>query len=238
MKDEPPQGRPVGYQRWEELLFLHWAIDPAEIQRTLPPGLRVDTWNGEAYVGVVPFFMRRVRPAYLPAVPWLSDFLELNVRTYVRDEEGRAGVWFYSLECDRAIAVAVAQRFFHLPYVWTPMSAQRSVAEVSYHAQRRGRGHEPWRYRWRPHEQGQITQPGTRDFFLVERYRLYAVDRRGQRYVGRVEHEPYQVQEAAVSEWSAGPAQVAGFSLHGPPVSSLTAAVVSVKIYPLEKMKS
>jgi len=93
------------YQRWRRLLFLHWDWDVAAVQATLPAGLTVDPWEGRAWLGVVPFRMEGVRPRFLPAMGGLSNFPELNVRTYVRDERGRAGVWFYSLDCAQPIAV-------------------------------------------------------------------------------------------------------------------------------------
>lgn len=99
-------------QRWEKLLFLHWAWDAAEVQRTLPLGLTVDTFEGRAWLGVVPFFMRDVRPAWVPSVPGISNFLELNVRTYVFDGRGRPGIWFYSLDCNQRLAVRAARTFF------------------------------------------------------------------------------------------------------------------------------
>jgi uncharacterized protein YqjF (DUF2071 family) len=128
-----PAPRPVGFQRWNDLLFLHWKIAPELVQVTLPPGLRVDVHEGAAYVGIVPFFMERIRPAWLPPLPWVSWFLELNVRTYVHDREGHPGVWFYSLDCNQPLAVALARRFFHLPYFNARMRARRrggSVAEL------------------------------------------------------------------------------------------------------------
>lgn len=107
---EPDGRRPaVMHQRWESLLFLHWRVPAATIQQTLPAGLTVDTFEGEAYLGISPFFMRQVRPTGLPAVPWLSDFLELNVRTYVYNADGVPGIWFYSLDCDQPLAVAGAR---------------------------------------------------------------------------------------------------------------------------------
>ncbi|MEM7565301.1 MAG: DUF2071 domain-containing protein, partial [Pseudomonadota bacterium] len=109
-------------QRWEELLFLHWEVNPDLIQATLPEGLKVDTFEGKAYLGVVPFFMRGVRPAFLPAVPGISDFMECNLRTYVEGPDG-PGVWFYSLDCNQAIAVEVARSFFCLSYYHAEMSA-------------------------------------------------------------------------------------------------------------------
>ena len=110
---------------WRQLLFLHWAWNPAEIQKTLPRGLFVDTFGGQAWLGIVPFFMRRVHPRGLPCLPWLSNFLELNVRTYVYNNSGRPGIWFYSLVCNQPVAVELAKRCFHLNYVHGRMHAQR-----------------------------------------------------------------------------------------------------------------
>ena len=112
-------------QCWSGLLFLHWPVDPAMIQSRLPDGLFVDTYDNKAWLGVVPFFMDRVRPVMLPPVPGLSWFLELNVRTYVHDAQGRPGVWFFSLDCNQPLAVEIARRFFHLPYEHAAMKAAR-----------------------------------------------------------------------------------------------------------------
>jgi len=120
---ERPARPYVMLQRWERLAFLHWRWDPDVIQRTLPPGLTVDTFQDSAWLAIVPFFMRGIRPRFCPPVPGISDFLELNVRTYVRDAQGRHGVWFYSLDCDQPLAVWTARTFFHLPYQHARMSA-------------------------------------------------------------------------------------------------------------------
>ena len=110
------------YQRWDRLLFLHWEYSPDAIQETLPPGLSVDTFEGRAFLGVVPFFMRNIRPRVLPAVPYLSNFLECNVRTYVHDENGVPGVWFFSLDTNRWLAYKIARIAFRLPYYWAAMN--------------------------------------------------------------------------------------------------------------------
>ncbi len=102
-----PAGPAVMRQRWKDLLFLHWKWDEPQLQATLPPGLTVDTFEGNAWLGVVPFFMCGVRPSLHPPVPLLSNFLALNVRTFVRDSEGKPGVWFYSLDCNQPVAVSV-----------------------------------------------------------------------------------------------------------------------------------
>ena len=121
-----PTGRPVMYQQWSDLLFLHWEYSAAVIQATLPEGLFVDTFGGKAYLGVVPFFMRNIRPRFLPAVPGISDFMEMNLRTYVHNRAGIPGVWFYSLDANQWLAVKIARRFFHLPYEHAEMKSSRT----------------------------------------------------------------------------------------------------------------
>lgn len=229
---ERPAGGPVGRQRWSRLLFAHWLVDPGEVQATLPRGLYVDTFGGAAYVGIVPFAMGRVRPAWLPPLPWLSWFLELNVRTYVHDAAGRPGVWFYSLDCNRAPAVAIARRFFHLPYRHARMAA--SVRDGVTHYECQLRAGETWRYAWTPGATAASVAPGSLEFFLVERYLLFAADPRGRLFSGRVHHAPYRISAPVVAELSVEPARLAGFHLAGEPASVLAAQPVDVSIFPLE----
>ena len=108
---EKPASSPVMFQTWSNLLFLHWEIDVQEIAKRIPNRLSVDLHEGKTYLGLVPFFMKKVRPRFLPQMPGLSNFLELNIRAYVHDEQGRPGVWFFSLDCDQPIAVEVARKF-------------------------------------------------------------------------------------------------------------------------------
>src|ERR1700735_2512836 len=112
--------KPVMRQRWQRLTFLHWAYDPDAVQRLLPAGLTVDTFGGVAWVGLVPFFMQVHTPGDR-GVPWVSNFCETNVRTYARDRDGRAGIWFLSLDAARLGAVAVARASYQLPYFWSSM---------------------------------------------------------------------------------------------------------------------
>ena len=241
-----PTGRVVMRQTWAHLLFLHWAWDAAAVQRTLPAGLTVDTFDGRAWVGLVPFFMRRVRPAGLCAVPGISDFLELNVRTYVHDAQGRPGVWFYSLDCNQWLAVKVARNFFHLPYEHADLVATVAAegGEVDYRARRRaGRGEAvraESRFRYRAEPGGRATVPGTREFFLVERYTLFAHDaRRGPLWAGRVAHAPYRFGAAEVSAWDDTMLRLAGFDPAGRRPDHVGAAeAVDVEIFGLEKLGS
>ena len=226
-------------QQWAHLLFLHWAWDAAAVQDTLPAGLTVDTFEGPAWIGLVPFFMRRVRPAGFPTVPGVSNFLELNVRTYVHDAAGRPGVWFYSLDCNQWLAVKVARGLFHLPYEHAVMSADISVAtgEVDYAAGRCGQAEES-RFLYRATGPGRAAEPGSLEFFLVERYTLFAHAARRQRlYAGRVAHEPYRVAGAEVPVWDDGMMRLAGFDAAGrPPDHRCTAAAVDVEVFPLRRV--
>lgn len=233
-----PTGRLVGRQRWSQLLFAHWLVDPAAVQATLPRGLYVDTFAGEAYLGIVPFAMERVRPAWLPPLPWVSWFLELNVRTYVHDAAGRPGVWFYSLDCNQPIAVAIARRFFHLPYCHARMAASFHDGTIHYECQRRDQAAGASRYAWTPGLTTAPVAPGSLEFFLVERYLLFAADAAGRLHSGRVHHAPYRVSTSEISDLSVEPARLAGFRVEGKPASVLAALPVDVSIFPLKPMHS
>ena len=118
-----PAGSPVGYQSWRHLLFAHWPVPPAAVHALLPAGMELDTFGADAWISVVPFQMAGVRPRFAPAVPGLSCFNELNVRTYVR-HRGQAGVYFFSLDAGSPVAVALGRRFFALPYLRAQMQLQ------------------------------------------------------------------------------------------------------------------
>lgn len=179
------------YQTWRDLLFVHWAYDPAVIQATLPDRLTVDTWDGKAYVGIVPFFMRRIRPPYVPPIPGVSWFLETNVRTYVIDETGTAGVWFYSLDANQWLAILVARLFFRLPYFRAWMRAKKQKNSVAYRT-RRWRAAQETRIDYAGVGEMRPAEPSTFEFWLIERYILFAQTWRGLR-LGKVWHEPYDI---------------------------------------------
>lgn len=230
-----PASLVVGRQRWSELLFAHWKIDAPSVQATLPRGLFVDTFAGDAYIGVVPFFMQRVRPAWLPPLPWISWFLELNVRTYVHDAHGQPGVWFYSLDCNQPLAVSIARHFFHLPYFHARMSAKLNAGGIRYQCQRQGETGDPWCYEWTPGAQSTPAEPSSLEFFLVERYLLFSADSKGHLMEGRVHHEPYRIHTPRVSKASSGPAHLLGFNLKGEPISLLGAESVDVSIFAMSR---
>jgi uncharacterized protein YqjF (DUF2071 family) len=230
----PRDRRPVMYQRWEQLLFLHWTVAPEAIQATLPPGLTVDTYNGRAWLGVVPFFMKGLRPCYCPAVPGLSNFLELNLRTYVYDQHGRPGVWFYSLDANQRIAVKIAQTVFSLPYVYARIEARlASDGWLTFQSKRPGKDLQSFRYR----EGALLTQatPGSLEFFLVERYLLFSYSRKGQLFAGQVHHAPYPLREVEVNAHSRDLFRLNGFDDPERPFEhALMAPGVAVSVYGLE----
>lgn len=188
------------FQTWSNLLFLHWRWDAEAIQRRLPAGLTVDTFDGSAWLGIVPFFMRNIRPRFCPCVPWIGNFLELNVRTYVFDEHGRPGVWFFSLDCNQPIAVWMARTFFHLPYQHSRMKARfPSDGAVDYTNHRKGHN-KTSRFCYKLAETTTTADPGSLEFFLLERYLLFTSAPRGV-LCGQVHHAPYPVTSAKVSAW-------------------------------------
>ncbi|HEY5743096.1 MAG TPA: DUF2071 domain-containing protein, partial [Terrimicrobiaceae bacterium] len=195
---------------WDQLLFLHWAWDVHEIQKTLPKGLFVDTFDGKAWLGIVPFFMARVHPRGLPCVPWLSDFLELNVRTYVHDGAGLPGVWFYSLTCNQPLAVELARRCFHLNYIHARMDGHVDGEGIcSYKVQRPNFPQATFRYGAAGAKAE--SKLGSLEFFLVERYVLFAANAKRQLFSGRIHHNPYRIGPASVESWSFTPAIADGF---------------------------
>lgn len=231
-----PPGFPVMRQRWAGLLFLHWAVDPALIAGRLPLGMSVDTFDGKAWLGVVPFFMERVRPVGLPPVPWLSWFHELNVRTYVHDAEGNPGVWFFSLDCNQPVAVEIARRGFHLPYEHAAMSSVKSGNRIRYHSRRKSPGALSADFDYETAVATQAAAPGTLEWFLVERYLLFSSNPSGELFCGRVHHTPYQIAPAVCTRWSTEPLRLDGFPEPGEaPPSMLVAAPVDVDIFPLRR---
>ena len=129
--------RTVLRQRWAELAYFHWSYEPEDVQRLLPVGVTVDTFDGRAWVGLIPFEMRNVQIGSTPPLPWLGSFIEVNVRTYVIDPQGRRSVWFFSLDVPRSAIVAVARSVFSLPYCWADATHQEDGGQHRYQVARR-----------------------------------------------------------------------------------------------------
>src|ERR671917_113023 len=173
-----PSGPWALSMRWHDLLFMHWPVRENVLRPLIPSALTLDTFDGSAWLGVVPFRMSGVRPRSLPRVPWLSDFPELNVRTYVT-AEGKPGIWFFSLDAHNPIAVRLARVTFSLPYFDAEMSCHVVGDEVRYRSVRTHRGAKDARFagRYRPVGGSFNSRPGTLEHFLTERYCLYSASR-------------------------------------------------------------
>lgn len=231
-----PGARPVMYQYWDKLLFLHWEFPTETLQALLPPGLTLDTHHGQAYLGVVPFFMSGIRPRFLPAVPWLSKFQELNVRTYVHDENGTPGVWFFTLDAANPIAVALARTFFHLPYRLACMESSGKEAITYISTACEGKKS---LYSYPRPEAGLEAAPDTLEFFLLERYFLFSYNsKRDRLYRGQVSHAPYRFRLTPASEWSTHPITECGLPTpDGPPCHQAIASGFPVQIFPLQRLR-
>ncbi len=238
MRQRPP-AQPVMFQQWRDLLFLHWEFSVPEIQRTLPDGLFVDTFAGKAYLGVVPFFMQNIRPRFFPAVPGISNFMEMNLRTYVHDRAGVPGVWFYSLDANQRLAVAIARRFFHLPYEDAKMKSSRTKSgAIRYESKRSGGDADGvvCAFEYAPGAELPTAGPASLEFFLVERYRLYAGT--GSRlWRGAVFHQPYPLCRVEVTAWDDHLLSINRFTpaCRRPP-HILMSRGVDVSIFPLERV--
>ena len=185
---------------WRDLLFMHWPVPADSLRHLIPEGLELDTFDGYAWLGVVPFDMRNVRPHYLPSVPWLSNFPELNLRTYAtsRDEARRPGVWFFSLDAHNPVAVRLARATFNLPYYDADMSCEVKGETVYYKSVRTHKGAKEANFvgLYKPMEKK--AEPDDLTHFLTERYCLYSANSKGAVRRGEIHHEMWPLQPAEV----------------------------------------
>lgn len=185
--------------RWERLLFMHWPLPVSALEPLLPTGMKVDTFNGEGWLGIVPFFMTNVHPTFLPSVPGLSAFTELNVRTYVT-VRGVPGVWFFSLEAANPVAVRLARAGFYLPYFDARMRGEVAGQTVSFRSTRTHRRAAPATFGASYH-----SLPGTPEgsadliHFLTERYSLFSASPDGRLYRVDVRHKVWPLRPAEVA---------------------------------------
>ena len=184
---------------WRDLVFLHWPVPAAALQRLLPPGLEVETCEGSAWLGVVPFRMARTRVRWLPPIPTTAAFPELNVRTYVRRGD-RRGVWFFSLDAASRITVEAARATFRLPYYRAAMTCGSNGSMIVYASERTDRRGPPARFaaRWCHGSSSAPAAPGTLAHFLVERYCLFSAGRDGRVRCGEIAHAPWRLMSASV----------------------------------------
>lgn len=200
LSDRPwprPRAPWVMAQTWHDLLFAHWPVDVAAMRRVVPGSLPLDTYDGQAWIAVVPFWMSGVRPRLVPGIPWFSTFPELNVRTYVT-VGGKPGVYFFSLDATNPVAVWLARAAYHLPYVHATMRTVWRGGFVEYRSQRTDRRalYAEFSGRYRPIGDVFRAEPGSLVDWLTARFCLYAVDRRGRVYRAEIDHVPWPLQNA------------------------------------------
>lgn len=205
--------------QWHDLLFAHWPVDPAALRPLIPPPLELQTFEGRAWLGVVPFRMAGTRLRGTPALPLVSDFPELNVRTYVT-AGGKDGVWFFSLDAASPIAVEVARLTFHLPYVHAAMRCEPEGDGVRYTSRRHPRNPRPAAFAasYRPTGPVYKAAPGSLEHWLTERYCLYAANKRGRVWRAEIDHAPWPLQPAEAAIDHNTMAAPLGLRLEGAPL--------------------
>lgn len=239
---------------------MHWRVSEQELRPLIPAQLSLDTFDGDAWIGVVPFTMWGIRASFLPPIPGTSAFHELNVRTYVHFN-GVPGVWFFSLDAAHRLAVWGARTFYHLPYFNAEMKLSQSGDRIDYSSVRRdemtygkffatdGSGFvadfESERFKslppaqysgsWNIGEPLAKAEPGSVEFFLTERYCLYSYHR-GQIYQSRIFHEPWPLRGATMNSYTSTMIESLGVVTGGDQPLLHYAESIAVDIWPLRRM--
>jgi uncharacterized protein YqjF (DUF2071 family) len=216
-------------QRWNDLLFLHYSLDPEVVRAKVPEVLTLDTYRQRAWVTVAPFWINHLRPPGVPSVPWFSNFNEINVRTYV-SFGGKPGVYFFSLDASNLSAVWGARVFYRLPYWQASMKVSgKGGMKIEYDSKRQ-HGPKPAELKcsYGPASPRSVhARPGSLEHFLTERYCLYTATRK-RLYRGDIHHLPWDLQDAQVEMQQNTMAQPTGLQL--PPKADLSFFVRELKV--------
>ncbi len=229
-----PSGPWVMKQTWRDLLFAHWPMPADALRPLIPAQLDLDVFDEQCWVGVVPFHMTGIRARAVPALPGLSRFPELNVRTYVT-HSGKPGVYFFSLDAASLTAVRAARAFYHLPYFHAAMSSDDRDGSIHYSSQRL-RGAAVFRGRFRPKAALELSQKGSLEHWLTERYCLYTTHA-NKVYRGDIHHQPWPLQKAEAEFEINTVAEAAGITLPDTAPSLLFARKLEVLIWPLRRIE-
>jgi len=231
-----PEGQPIMHQDWGKLHFLHWRINEDLLRPHIPEALEIDTFGGSAWIAITPFTMWDVRafPPLLPALPGLSAMHELNVRTYVH-LDGVPGVWFFSLDTDSSIAAVAARTFFYLPYFTAEIDLEEVAGVISCDLSREDEPSAEFTATFRPGKKLPPSQPGSKEFFLSERYVLYS-ENEGELYRAQIHHQPWPLQQSTLESFSSSMIEAVGIPT--PKTQPLVhyAEEVNVDIWPLESV--
>jgi uncharacterized protein len=220
---------------WGKLLFMHWPISEKLLRPLIPEDLKIDTFDGTAWIAITPFTLWDVRLSFAPPVPWISDFHELNVRTYVHFK-GVPGVWFFSLDTNSRTTVIGARSLYHLPYFIASIDLREEEEAIYYDLERTEGPPAQFSGAWRAGDDLPEAEPETLEFFLVERYCLYSSE--GENiYRGRIYHPPWPLQKAELLSWQSTMIESHGLPMpEGDPLLHYAKAL-EVEVWPLEKMK-
>lgn len=231
-----PAGAWVMSQTWHDLLFAHWPIDPGLLAPRVPAEFTLDLYDGQAWIAVVPFRMSNVGPRGVPSLPWVSAFPELNVRTYVRVGD-KPGVYFFSLDAGNVLAVQAARILLRLPYHHAEMALRRGPDGVSYNSRRMGPDPPAELIAtYRPEGPVFEARPGSLEYFLTERYCLYARGLGGHPYRLEIHHPPWSLQPAAAEFTRNTMAAASGVALPGAAPLLHFAARQDVVVWPPERL--
>jgi uncharacterized protein YqjF (DUF2071 family) len=212
-------------------VFLHWAFAPEQLRALVPRGLALDLHEGQAWLGVTPFSISRMRPSLLPALPVLSQANEVNVRVYV-EKDGVPGIWFPSLEITNPLAKWAARLAYRLPYFHAAMQVERRGAIVRFRSERRDRPPASLDVQWRLGPACPSPQPGTLEDFLIERYVLYAGSA-GRLLRARIHHRPWPLRDASVLQLSSTLLEANGLPTPTTPVlAHAQAEPLDVEVWP------
>jgi uncharacterized protein len=232
---ERPAGPPMLHQSWDKLLFLHWQVPVDELRSLVPGSLAIDTFHGSAWVGITPFTIYGSRPVFTPPMPWLSAFHEVNVRTYVH-RDGVPGVWFLSLDASSLPAVLAGRAVYRLPYFQAEIALEGEGRNIRCTAARKNC--EPpaeLTASWSTGAEEQQAEPGSLEFFLVERYCLYAADAR-KLYRARIHHEPWPLWPVTLATYATSLLTATGLPAAGGKPRVHAGGPVHVDIWPLEEV--
>ncbi|HZI18914.1 MAG TPA: DUF2071 domain-containing protein [Pyrinomonadaceae bacterium] len=233
-----PRGLPLLRQWWGKLLFMHWPVPGRLLRPMLPPQLTLDTYEGTAWLGVVPFTMWGFRPYLGPPVPGLNSFHELNVRTYVH-YDGVPGVWFFSLDINSLLAVWGARRLYFLPYYRARLSLAQQGQVVRFTSERAAAAAPPAAFaaEWSVGDPLPPAEPGSLEFFLTERYCLYSAAR-GQLFRCRIAHDSWPLRRAELSDFDSTMVEALGLPTPaGDPVLHYAEAI-KVDVWPLRRVRT
>jgi uncharacterized protein YqjF (DUF2071 family) len=225
-----PPGFPVLHQRWHGLVFLHWAFASEALRALVPAGLELDLYDGRAWVGITPFTVSHMRPSLVPPLPGVSSADEINVRVYVH-RDGVPGIWFPSLEITNRLALVGARIAYRLAYFHARMRVDRHGDDVSFRSERSGDPDAVFDAQWRLGPPRASAEPGSLEFFLIERYVLYSGERTMLR--ARIHHRPWPLRDVTVLRLASTLLEADG--LPSPPTSVLAHAQAEpfdVEIWP------